>query len=103
VRGERDLYLIERLESLSEAHHTLRLVPVLSEPEGSTRRRTGMVTDAVAEDRLDLDGAKAYIAGPPPMVEAAVELLAGLGMRRRDCHADAFHTEAEKAPARGAQ
>jgi NAD(P)H-flavin reductase len=62
-----------------------------------------MVTDAVAEDRLDLDGAKAYIAGPPPMVEAAVELLAGLGMRRRDCHADAFHTEAEKARAGGAQ
>ena len=46
----------------------------------------------------DLDGAKAYLAGPPVMVEAATALLAeARGMRRQDIHADAFYTEAEKA------
>jgi len=40
--------------------------------------------------------AKAYLAGPPPMVEAATILLLERGVRRADIHADAFYTEAEK-------
>jgi CDP-4-dehydro-6-deoxyglucose reductase/ferredoxin-NAD(P)+ reductase (naphthalene dioxygenase ferredoxin-specific) len=52
----------------------------------------------IAADLADLDGAKAYLAGPPPMVEAATALLAETrGMRRQDIHADAFYSEAEKA------
>jgi len=31
------------------------------------------------------------------MVETAVAALEELGLRRQDCHADAFYTEAEKA------
>ena len=45
----------------------------------------------------DFDGFKAYLAGPPPMVEAATKLLIEHGIRREDIHADAFYTEAEKA------
>jgi ferredoxin-NAD(P)+ reductase (naphthalene dioxygenase ferredoxin-specific) len=56
------------------------------------------VHEAVATDLADLDGAKAYLAGPPVMVEAATTLLADArGMCRQDIHADAFYTEAEKA------
>ena len=44
-----------------------------------------------------LDGVKAYLAGPPVMVETATAALTDLGVRRQDCHADAFYTEAEKA------
>lgn len=100
VRDERDLYLVDRLEKLATDHQNLRLETVLSEPSGATSRRTGLVSDAVASDfsRPDaLDGAKGYIAGPPAMVEAAIDVLQSRGMRRQDCHADAFYTEAEKA------
>jgi hypothetical protein len=31
------------------------------------------------------------------MVETAVAALEALGMRKQDCHADAFYTEADKA------
>jgi hypothetical protein len=31
------------------------------------------------------------------MVETAVKALMDLGLRRQDCHADAFYTEADKA------
>jgi hypothetical protein len=31
------------------------------------------------------------------MVESATEALTGLGLARRDCHADAFYTEPEKS------
>ncbi len=97
VRQERDLYAMDRLAALAERHSALTVIPVISEPDGDCSYRTGLVTDAVAEDHSDLDGAKAYIAGPPAMVEAAMEVLQRLRLRGQDCHADPFFTEAEKA------
>ena len=97
VRAERDLYLEDHFKTLAARHPNLNFIPVLSEPSGKTHRRTGFVHQAVAQDIADFDGCKAYIAGPPVMVEAASALLAGRGMRREDIHADAFYTEAERA------
>jgi NAD(P)H-flavin reductase/ferredoxin len=100
VRAERDLYLVEHFGALCETHSNLKFVPVLSEVAalgGATDRRTGFVHDAVAADFDDLDGCKAYLAGPPPMVEAATAMLLARGARREDIHADAFYTEADKA------
>ena len=101
VRGERDVYLEEEFAKLAEAHERLNVQIVLSEPEGGTDRRTGFVHDAVAADFDDLDGCKAYLAGPPVMVEAATEMLEIRDMRSEDIHADAFYTEAEKAALNG--
>ena len=39
--------------------------------QAGTERRTGLITDAVDQDFERLDGFKAYLAGPPAMVEAA--------------------------------
>jgi CDP-4-dehydro-6-deoxyglucose reductase/ferredoxin-NAD(P)+ reductase (naphthalene dioxygenase ferredoxin-specific) len=97
VRDERDLYLEEHFQALAERHPNFRFVPVLSAPSAATARRTGFVHEAAAEEFADLDGAKAYLAGPPVMVEAATKLLEARGLRRQDIHADAFYTEAEKA------
>jgi CDP-4-dehydro-6-deoxyglucose reductase/ferredoxin-NAD(P)+ reductase (naphthalene dioxygenase ferredoxin-specific) len=96
MRDERDLYLEPHFTALAEAHSNLRFTPVLSEPSQATARRTGFVHDAIAADIGDLDGAKAYIAGPPAMVEAATAMLLERGMSRGDIHADAFYSEAEK-------
>jgi naphthalene 1,2-dioxygenase ferredoxin reductase component len=97
VRAERDLYLEAHFRALEARHGNLRFIPVLSAPDGATTRRTGFVHEAAAADHPDLDGAKAYLAGPPVMVEAATAALLARGMRRQDIHADAFYTEAEKA------
>ena len=96
VRDERDLYLESHFRALAERHRNLRYVPVLSEPGAPSVRRCGFVHTAALADLGDLDGCKAYLAGPPVMVEAATPLLAARGMRRHDIHADAFYTEAEK-------
>jgi CDP-4-dehydro-6-deoxyglucose reductase/ferredoxin-NAD(P)+ reductase (naphthalene dioxygenase ferredoxin-specific) len=61
--------------------------------------RAGLVHEAVAQDFDELDGCKAYLAGPPVMVEAATRLFEQRGMRRLDIHADAFYTAAEMAAA----
>ncbi len=97
VRDERDLYLKDHFEAMAAAHPNLTFVPVLSEPSGDATHRTGMLHEAVTADVADADGMKAYLAGPPPMVEAASALLKGCGIRPEDIHADAFYTEAEKS------
>ena len=101
VRDERDVYLEEALGKLARDHGRLHLQIVLSEPSGPTERRTGLVHEAVAADFDDLDGCKAYLAGPPVMVEAATEMLRIRDIRDGDIHADAFYTEAEKAALNG--
>jgi len=98
VRSDRDLYLHDHFAALAEKHKTLHFIPVLSEG-GDSSLRQGLVHEAVALDFDEVDGCKAYLAGPPVMVEAATLLLEQRGMRRTDIHADAFYTAAEMASA----
>ena len=98
VRTERDLYLHDHFGKLAATHKNLHFIPVLSEGDGMDRR-CGLVHEAVAEDFDEFDGCKAYLAGPPVMVEAATRLFEQRGMRRVDIHADAFYTAAEMAQA----
>lgn len=97
VRDERDVYLEDHLKDLAGRYENLSVTVVLSEPTVETGRMTGFLHDAVSTAFDDFDGFKAYLAGPPPMVEAATKLLTDRGIRREDIHADAFYTEAEKA------
>jgi CDP-4-dehydro-6-deoxyglucose reductase/ferredoxin-NAD(P)+ reductase (naphthalene dioxygenase ferredoxin-specific) len=101
ARAERDLYGEAELAALAATHANFRFIPVLSAPESATCRRTGLLADVVRADLagVDLDGTKAYLAGPPAMVESALAALLALGLRRADCHADAFYSAAEKPPA----
>jgi len=98
VRTERDLYLDDHFVGLAKTHANLHFIAVLSEGDGLTRR-CGLVHEAVAQDFDEFDGCKAYLAGPPVMVEAATKLFEQRGMRRIDIHADAFYTAAEMAEA----
>jgi CDP-4-dehydro-6-deoxyglucose reductase/ferredoxin-NAD(P)+ reductase (naphthalene dioxygenase ferredoxin-specific) len=97
VRDERDLYLEKHFAALATRHGNFRFIPVLSDPSAPAARRTGFVHESVAAQIGDLDGVKAYLAGPPVMVEAATAMLLGRGLPRGDIHADAFYSEAEKA------
>lgn len=91
ARAERDVYHADRFERLAALHPNFAYVPLLS-GERVTGRRFGRVPDALAADRLDVAGAKAYVAGPPAMVEAATAALLGLGLAAADVHADVFFT-----------
>ena len=91
ARGARDLYLVEHFETLADRHNNLSFTAVLSDTQVAPRRH-GFVTDAVAEDLADFDGWKAYVAGPPPMVDAAMAMAFARGLRPEDMHADVFFT-----------
>src|SRR5260221_141570 len=75
ARDERDIYHEAHFRALAARHDNLRYTAVLSQPRRGTARRVGLVHEVVAGDLADLDGAKAYLAGPPPMVEAATALV----------------------------
>jgi len=92
VRGERDLYHLELLDRLAAQHPNFSRQVVLSEEQAGNRRR-GLVHQAVAADIGDFSGYKAYLAGPPPMVEAATAMLLERGLAPRDVHADAFYNQ----------
>ncbi len=97
ARAERDLYLEDHLRAVAAKHPNLTFVPVLSEPDAPTERRTGFLSEAIGRDFPNLDGFKAYLAGPPIMVETCTQVLKRRGLARQNCHADAFYTEADKA------
>ena len=98
ARGERDLYLVEHFQALARRHPNLSFTPVLSEAQ-TTQYRTGFVTQVVGKDLSDLGGWKAYVAGPPLMVDAAIEASFARGLRQEDMHADVFFTpEAKPTP-----
>ena len=96
ARDERDVYLEDHFRGLAAKHPNLVFHVVLSQPSGPTSRRTGFLHEAVAADFQALDGAKAYVAGPPVMVDAMTPILVERKMRREDIHADAFYTDADK-------
>jgi CDP-4-dehydro-6-deoxyglucose reductase/ferredoxin-NAD(P)+ reductase (naphthalene dioxygenase ferredoxin-specific) len=97
VRDERDIYLESHLSELVRRHPGLSVDIVLSQPGRESARRVGLVGDAVIADIASFDGFKAYLAGPPPMVEALQKRLEEKGMALRDIHADAFYGQADDA------
>ncbi len=103
ARTEADVYLEDELRALDD----LDVEIVLSDADdAATERRTGFVTDALKADlealgKDALDGARAYLAGPPPMVEAAEAIFRAAGLDAGRIHADAFYTEADKAERSG--
>jgi CDP-4-dehydro-6-deoxyglucose reductase/ferredoxin-NAD(P)+ reductase (naphthalene dioxygenase ferredoxin-specific) len=92
ARAEQDLYLVDHFRALERRFPNFAFVPVLSRDAANQRFRGGYVSDALAEDHGDLTGAKAYVAGPPAMVDAAGASLVARGLSASDIHADVFFT-----------
>src|SRR3546814_16648672 len=57
-----------------------------------TAFREGFVHEAIAADIDNMAGWKAYVAGPPAMVEAVGQVCRERHLRDSDLHADVFFT-----------
>ena len=96
VRSEQDLYNETLLHELARRHAHFRYEIVLSEIAalaGVDHRRHSWVHAAMEADFGQLAGYKAYVAGPPVMVEAASIALQSKGLANRDIHADAYYDQ----------
>ncbi|MDQ7811024.1 2Fe-2S iron-sulfur cluster binding domain-containing protein [Amycolatopsis sp. A133] len=96
ARRRRDLCFEAELRELEAKLPGFRYVPALSEPgDDGWDGETGFVTDVLRRAGLDFTGADAYVCGPPPMVEAALELLPALGVDGKRVFYDKFTTTGE--------
>jgi ferredoxin-NAD(P)+ reductase (naphthalene dioxygenase ferredoxin-specific) len=92
VRSPQDIYRLDQLKALQTLHPALKLNVIVTTDDGGTSgRRTGLVTEAIAEDIPDFQGWRAYVCGAPPMVEATAALLRQRHMDEKHIHADAFY------------
>jgi propane monooxygenase reductase subunit len=93
ARRRRDLCFEQELHGLCAVLPRFRFVPALSEPDGDDwTGEVGLITDVVRARAADLAGADAYVCGPPPMVEAALDLLPTLGVDEKRVFYDKFTT-----------
>ena len=93
ARTKKDLCFEAELHQLEDRLPDFRYIPALSEPgDEEWDGETGLITDVVKRHASDLRGAHAYVCGPPPMVEAALPLLATLGVEEKRIYYDKFTT-----------
>jgi len=97
ARGERDLFHLAEIAGLGEALADFRFVPALSEPGDAAafEGETGLITDVVDRGEPSLAAIDAYLCGPPPMVDAAIELLKARGVPEQQIFFDKFTTTAD--------
>lgn len=93
VRSPRDIYGLDWLAPLQEAHPMLKVHVVVSAGGDPARERCGLVTEAIGQDLGDLSGWRAYLCGSPPMVEAVTQLARRKGVAPEHIHADAFYPQ----------
>ena len=94
ARTRRDLCFLDEIDELANKLPGFRFIPALSEPDGAQPwdGEVGLITDVVKRTMSDLTGWDAYVCGPPPMVEAAMATLSGLGVAEGHVYYDKFTT-----------
>ncbi len=97
ARRTHDLFHLPELAALEERLEGLRFIPALSEPadDEGWEGETGLITDVVDRCEGDLSEVDAYLCGPPPMVDAATELLLRKGTDESHIYFDKFTTTAD--------
>ena len=96
ARTKKDLFYLGEAKELAERLPAeFRFVPALSEPDDDWDGETGLITDVVMRLEDDLSGTEAYLAGPPPMIDAAIPVLMRKGVDEDDIFYDKFTSTAE--------
>lgn len=104
-RTREELYYDARLRELAEQHPNFEYVPALSdEPEDSDWKGARGHVHEAAKAHLggDFSGRKAYLCGPPVMIEACIATLMQGRLFERDIYTEKFLSAADAGNARSA-
>jgi phenol/toluene 2-monooxygenase (NADH) P5/A5 len=99
-RNRKELYYDSFFRGLAAAHTNFRYVPALNEPtdECAWDGFKGFVHDAAkATFDNDFRGHKAYMCGPPPMIEGCIRTLMQGRLYERDMYTEKFLSNADAA------
>jgi Na+-transporting NADH:ubiquinone oxidoreductase subunit F len=92
-RTTKDIFYLKQFETLAEKHPNFKVVYALSdplEPEEKWNGETGFIHLSV--DKFTATGGhrQAFLCGPPPMIEAVMEVLGAKGLREEQIFYDKF-------------
>jgi len=92
ARSRRDLFMVEEWLEFERANPDFRFVPALSnpEPEDNWDGETGRVTEVISRHIPDARDCEGYLCGSPGLLNACVEVLAGLGVPEERIYYDKF-------------
>jgi len=99
-RHRAELYYHELFQELAQTHDNFNYVPALSEPrdDDDWDGPTGFITDVASEHMGGrFAGHKAYLCGPPPMIDACLTTLMRGRLFERDIFMEKFITAADAA------
>lgn len=100
ARNRAELYYHDDFVALAAAHPNFHYLPALNEPTESCRWDgfKGFVHEAAAAKfGNDFRGHRAYLCGPPPMIEACIRTLMQGRLFERDIFTEKFLTSADGA------
>jgi phenol/toluene 2-monooxygenase (NADH) P5/A5 len=102
-RNAAELYYDAEFRALAKAHANFTYVPALSEDASGFEGLKGFVHDAAkAHFNGDFSGRKAYLCGPPAMIEACLAALMQGRLYERDIYTEKFITAADASKPRSA-
>jgi len=92
ARSRRDLFHLDELQGLAGRLPDFRFVPALSEPDPDDDwdGDTGLITEVLDRHEGDLSGCEAYLCGPPPMIDAGIDMLMAKGLGEARIFYDKF-------------
>lgn len=100
ARNRDELYHRERFERLAAEHPNFHYLPVLSDlpADSDWAGARGYAHEAMKTHfKGDFRGHKAYLCGPPPMIEACLKTLMQGRLFERDIYTEKFFTAADAA------
>jgi phenol/toluene 2-monooxygenase (NADH) P5/A5 len=100
ARSRAELYYAQLFDALAARHPNFTYLPVLSEPAATDEwhGETGFVHDAAIKlFNGRFEGHKAYLCGPPPMIEACIRALMLGRLFERHIYTEKFLTAADAA------
>jgi phenol/toluene 2-monooxygenase (NADH) P5/A5 len=107
ARSRAELYYVDELRRLAAEHPTFRYAPVISEePPGSGVEEDATLARGFVHDTArelfggDFRGYKAYLCGPPLMIEACITTLMRGRLFEKDIYTERFFSAADAQRAR---
>lgn len=94
-RTTRDMFYLDLMQQWQTEHPRYNFIPAISHPTQDDlkvwKAEVGLITDVVERYLPRADNLEVYMAGPPPMIDAALDLLLKKkGIRTERVHFDKF-------------
>ena len=92
-RTTKDVFYLKQFEALAQEHPNLKVIYALSDPLGPEEKwggDTGFIHLSVDRHLAPNLKRQAFLCGPPPMIEAVIEVLKTKGLRDTDIFYDKF-------------